>query len=107
MGCKICLWSQILEDKLGGTAAYFDSLEIRKIIYTTNAIESANSGIRKYTKTKTVLPDDQAVLKAVYLALSNIQLKWTSYRVIYYSIFPGNHCLFHPLFLLFTFNYNL
>ncbi len=58
--------------------AYFDfPLEIRKIIYTTNAIESVNSGIRKYTKIKTVFPDDQAVLKAVYLALSNIQLKWT------------------------------
>ncbi|MCB8999646.1 MAG: IS256 family transposase [Bacteroidales bacterium] len=58
--------------------AYFDfPLEIRKIIYTTNAIESVNSGIRKYTKIKTVFPDDQAALKAVYLAVSNIQLKWT------------------------------
>jgi len=58
--------------------AYFDyPLEIRKIIYTTNAIESLNSSIRKYTKTKTVFPDDQSALKAVYLAVSNIQQKWT------------------------------
>jgi transposase-like protein len=58
--------------------SYFDfPLEIRKIIYTTNAIESLNSSIRKYTKTKTVFPDDQAAVKAVYLAVSNIQLKWT------------------------------
>ena len=58
--------------------AYFDyPLEIRKIIYTTNAIESLNSGVRKYTKTKTVFPDDQSALKAVYLAVNNVQQKWT------------------------------
>jgi putative transposase len=58
--------------------AYFDfPMEIRKIIYTTNAIESLNSGIRKYTKTKTVFPDDQSAFKAVFLAISNIQRKWT------------------------------
>lgn len=58
--------------------AYFDfPLDIRKIIYTTNVIESLNSGIRKYTKTKTVFPDDSSALKAVYLAVSNIQNKWT------------------------------
>lgn len=58
--------------------AYFEyPMEIRKIIYTTNTIESLNSSIRKYTKTKTVFPDDQSALKAVYLAVSNIQQKWT------------------------------
>ncbi len=58
--------------------AYFDyPMEIRKIIYTTNAIESLNSSIRKYTKTKTVFPDDQSAMKAVYLAINNIQQKWT------------------------------
>lgn len=58
--------------------AYFDyPMEIRRIIYTTNTIESLNSTIRKYTKTKTVFPDDQSALKAVYLAISNIQMKWT------------------------------
>jgi len=58
--------------------AYFDyPMEIRRIIYTTNAIESLNSSVRKYTKTKTVFPDDQSALKAVYLAVNNVQQKWT------------------------------
>jgi len=58
--------------------AYFDyPEEIRRIIYTTNAIESLNSAIRKYTKAKTVFPDNQAALKAVYLAIANIEKKWT------------------------------
>ena len=58
--------------------AFFDfPLEIRRIIYTTNVIESLNSTIRKYTKTKTVFPDDSAALKAVFLAINNIEKKWT------------------------------
>ena len=52
-------------------------LEIRKIVYTTNTIESLNRGIRKYTKTKSIFPHDQAALKAVYLAIGNIESKWT------------------------------
>jgi transposase-like protein len=57
--------------------AYFDyPQEIRSLIYTTNPIESLNSSIRKYTKAKTVFPDDQATLKAVYLAVQNVQKKW-------------------------------
>jgi len=57
--------------------AFFDfPVEIRKLIYTTNVIESLNSNIRKYTKAKTVFPDDQSVLKSVYLAICNIQKKW-------------------------------
>lgn len=57
--------------------AYFDfPIEIRKIIYTTNTIENLNRGIRKYTKTKSVFPDDIAAYKAVYLAINNIEKKW-------------------------------
>ena len=57
---------------------FFDyPLEIRRIVYTTNIIESLNRGIRKYTKTKTIFPHDQAALKAVYLAIGNIEKKWT------------------------------
>lgn len=52
-------------------------LEIRKIIYTTNIIENINRIIRKYTKTKTMLPDDQAVEKVVYLSLMQVSKKWT------------------------------
>ena len=57
---------------------YFDfPQEIRTIIYTTNVIESLNNGIRKYTRSKNIFPDDQAALKAVYLAVSNVEKKWT------------------------------
>lgn len=50
---------------------------IRKIIYTTNLIENVNRCIRKYTKTKTMLPNDQAVEKVVYLSLMQISKRWT------------------------------
>jgi len=59
-------------------ATFFEfPMEIRKIIYTTNVIESINRVIRKYTKTKTMLPSDQAVEKVVYLALMQVSKKWT------------------------------
>lgn len=57
--------------------SYFDyPMEIRKIIYTTNVIESLNNCIRKYTKSKSVFPDDQSVLKSIYLSIMNVQKKW-------------------------------
>lgn len=56
---------------------YFNfPLEIRKLIYTTNTIENLNRGIRKYTKTKVQFVDDMAAIKAVYLAITNIEKKW-------------------------------
>jgi putative transposase len=58
------------------TAFFKYPLEIRKMIYTTNTIESLNSTIRKYTRSKTIFPDDNAALKAVYLAISIIEKKW-------------------------------
>lgn len=58
------------------TAFFKYPLEIRKLIYTTNAIESMNSTIRKYTKTRTVFPDDNSTLKSVYLAINLIERKW-------------------------------
>ena len=51
--------------------------EIRKVIYTTNAIESLNSSLRKVIKNKRVFPSDDAALKQLYLALKNISKKWT------------------------------
>ena len=51
--------------------------EIRKVIYTTNAIESINMSLRKVTKTRSSFPTDEAVSKLFYLALSNISKKWT------------------------------
>jgi putative transposase len=51
--------------------------EIRKVIYTTNAIESLNMSLRKISKTKGGFPHDEAVFKIFYLALGNISKKWT------------------------------
>ena len=51
--------------------------EIRKVIYTTNAIESVNMGLRKLTKHRGAFPSDEALIKLLYLALRNISKKWT------------------------------
>ncbi|MEI7842433.1 MAG: IS256 family transposase [Gallionellaceae bacterium] len=51
--------------------------EIRKVIYTTNAIESVNMSLRKITKNRGSFPSDEALLKLFYLALKNISKKWT------------------------------
>ena len=51
--------------------------EIRKVIYTTNAIESVNMGLRKLTKNRGSFPSDEALTKLFYLALRNISQKWT------------------------------
>src|SRR6266508_859373 len=51
--------------------------EIRRVIYTTNAIESLNMSLRKVTKARGSFPNDEAVFKLLYLALRNIAKKWT------------------------------
>ena len=51
--------------------------EIRRVIYTTNAIESVNMSLRKITKNRGSFPSDDALLKLFYLALRNISKKWT------------------------------
>jgi transposase-like protein len=60
-------------------AAYFENTEpIRKIIYTTNAVEGFHRQVRKGTKTKGAFTNDMALLKLVYLATKNIEKKWTT-----------------------------
>lgn len=51
--------------------------EIRKVIYTTNVIESMNRTLRKVSKNRGVFPNEEAVLKLMYLALKNAAKKWT------------------------------
>ncbi len=58
--------------------------EIRRVIYTTNAIESLNASLRKVTKNRaclsadrTAFPDDEAIIKIMYLAISKAAKKWT------------------------------
>ena len=53
------------------------SAQVRKVIYTTNAIESLNSGYRRLNKQRSVFPSDTALLKALYLATAEISKKWT------------------------------
>lgn len=50
---------------------------IRRVIYTTNAVESVNRSLRKLLKTRGALPSDEALLKLLVLALRNITKKWT------------------------------
>ncbi|SHM24009.1 IS256 family transposase [Chitinophaga sp. CF418] len=69
---------QSWENNRDNLTSYFEfPLEIRKIMYTTNTIENLNRGIRKYTKTKVQFTDDTAAQKAVYLAIMNIEKKWS------------------------------
>jgi len=51
--------------------------EVRRIIYTTNAVEGFHRMLRKYTKTKTIYPSDEAVKKSVYLSIQEITKKWS------------------------------
>lgn len=51
--------------------------EIRRVIYTTNAIESVNMSLRKIIRNRGSFPNDEAALKLIYLALENISEKWT------------------------------
>ena len=70
------------EDNWDAICPFFQFSEpIRKIMYTTNIIESLNRQFRKYAKTKSVFPTDMSLLKCLYLATKNIQDKWIqSYR---------------------------
>lgn len=51
-------------------------VELRRLIYTTNAIEGFNRQLRKVTKTRTVFPTDEALMKLLFLAMRDITVKW-------------------------------
>ena len=51
--------------------------DIRKAVYTTNAIESLNSVVRKAVKNRKVFPTDNSAMKVVYLAIESASKKWT------------------------------
>ena len=60
-------------------STYFEySADIRRVIYTTNAIEGMHRQIRKITKTKGAFTSDQSLLKLVYLAFKDFSKKWTA-----------------------------
>lgn len=74
---------------------------IRKAIYTTNAIESINNSLKKVIKNRGAFPNDEAVLKLLYLSMQNISKKWTmpircwkealnQFAIIFGERFPTN-----------------
>lgn len=68
-------------DRWANLSTYFKyPSEVRKLIYTTNAIENFNRQLRKVTKSKSVFPTDDALLKMLYLAMMDITKKWTGRR---------------------------
>ena len=57
-----------------------DLKAVRRLIYSTNAMEGFNRQLRKVTKSKTVFPSDDSLLKMLYLATMDITKKWTGHR---------------------------
>lgn len=70
-------------------------MEIRKLIYTTNVIENLNRNVRKFTKNKTMFPTDEAVIKAVYLAVQNVSKIWTI-NIRNWSIVASQFLILYP-----------
>lgn len=77
-GAKYPLVVQSWRQSWGELSTFFKyPPEIRKIIYTTNMIESYHRQLRKVTKGKSVFPTDEALLKMLYLVTQDVMLKWT------------------------------
>lgn len=77
-GTKYPLVVQSWRRNWGEIATFFKyPPEIRKLIYTTNMIESYHRQLRKVTKGKAVFPTDEALLKMLYLVTQDVMLKWT------------------------------
>lgn len=69
------------KDNWANLSTYFKYPEaVRRLIYTTNTIEGFNRQLRKVTKSKTVFPSDDSLLKMLYLAMTDITKKWTGHR---------------------------
>ena len=61
---------------MDGEVDIYTSPELRKVIYTTNAIESLHSQVRKTIRNKGHFPSDDAAIKLIYLSLRQIEAKW-------------------------------
>ena len=69
------------QDNWPNLSTYFKfPQEVRRLIYTTNAIVGFNRQLRKVTKAKSVFPTDDSLLKMLYLAMMDITKKWTGRR---------------------------
>lgn len=60
-----------------GHAVFQVPQDIRRALYTTNAIESINASIRHITKNRTLFRNDEAIFKLLFLTLNNAQKRWT------------------------------
>lgn len=73
--------SKSWKENWANLSTYFKYPEaVRRLIYTTNTIEGFNRQLRKVTKSKTVFPSDDSLLKMLYLAMMDITKKWTGHR---------------------------
>ena len=73
--------SQSWRDNWANLSTYFKfPQEVRRLIYTTNTIEGFNRQLRKVTKSKSVFPTDDSLLKMLYLAMMDVTKKWTGRR---------------------------
>ena len=73
--------SESWRDNWTNLSTYFKfPQEVRRLIYTTNAIEGFNRQLRKVTKSKSVFPTDDSLFKMLYLATMDITRKWTGRR---------------------------
>ena len=73
--------SQSWRENWANLSTYFKyPQEVRRLIYTTNTIEGFNRQLRKVTKSKSVFPTDDSLLKMLYLAMVDITKKWTGRR---------------------------
>jgi Transposase and inactivated derivatives len=73
--------AQSWHDNWANLSTYFKyPQEVRRLIYTTNAIEGFNRQLRKVTKSKSVFLTDDSLLKMLYLAMIDITKKWTGRR---------------------------
>lgn len=70
--------------------------EVRRLIYTTNVIEGFNRQLRKVTKTRSVFPTDDSLLKMLYLAMTDITKKWTGRRQDWSVIHAQKIYIFRP-----------
>lgn len=69
------------KDNRANLSTYFKYPEaVRRLIYTTNAIEGFSRQLRKVTKSKTVFPFDESLLKMLYPAMIDITKKWRGHR---------------------------
>ena len=91
--------SQSWRDNWANLSTYFKfPQEVRRLIYTTNTLEGFNRQLRKVTKSKSVFPTDDSLLKMLYLEMRNITKKWTGRRQDWSKIYAQLTIFFEERF---------